>query len=87
MHHVSTPLISKASSSSCQTGVLVLPSLPKPHWSGGAPCVFPHCLLGCQGNGADGRAFAASTVLYSLQSISLTTVFGPIIGWKQSASY
>lgn len=80
MHHISTPLVSKASSTSQHTGAPVLPSLAKPHRSWGGPCSFPHCLLGCQGNGADGRAFAAHTVLYSLQCTSLTTRPHPLDG-------
>lgn len=60
MHHISTPLVSKASSLSQLTRVAVPPLLPTPPWSPGAHCIFTHRLLGCQRNGADGRAFAGA---------------------------
>lgn len=73
MHHISTPLVSKASSLSQQNrgaGPVLPAQAPLEQ---GSPLYLTHCLSGCQKNGADWRAFAGCTVLHSLQSISLTT--------------
>lgn len=73
MHHISTPLVSKASILSQQNRGAgpALPAQAPPEQ--GSPLYLTHCLSGCQKTGAHWRAFAVCTVLHSLQSISLTT--------------
>lgn len=87
MHHISTPLVSKASSLSC-------PPCPRPRsttfsdlnahtlWSRGAHCVITHCLLGRQRNCDHGKSFAVCTAFDSFLDCQT-----PFIVWKLAAAF
>lgn len=81
MHHISTPLVSKASCLSQLTGCcprakssafLDLPA-HSPAGAGESTVSSAHCLFCYQRNDGDGKSFAGCTIFYNLQNVSLTT--------------